>query len=213
MKRSLSRYGLSAFAVMFLVLDLNADTLLLRDGRRIQGQLISVRDRLVEFDEVQPFGVRRLNLDRGELLGIEFDRNDRDNSRYSPQGEQQRGRPSGLRERQVFVPANMPWIDTNIDVQSGQDVYFEPGGEVKWGPNRSAGPAGEINSPANPNRPIPNRPGASLIGRVGGTSTDYFYIGANRGSFRMRSSGRLFLGVNDDYLQDNSGAFRVVVYY
>jgi len=213
MKRSLSRYGLSAFAVLFLVLDLNADTLVLRDGRRILGQLISVRDRLVEFDEVQPFGVRRLNLDRGEVSGIEFDRNDRDNSRFSPQPEAQRGRPPGLRERQVLIPANMPWVDTNIDVQSGQDIYFEPGGEVKWGPNRSAGPGGEINSPSNPNRPIPNRPGAALIGRVGGNSTDYFFIGANRAPFRMRSSGRLFLGVNDDYLQDNSGAFRVVIYY
>src|SRR5262245_59320035 len=212
MKRSLTRYGLSALTVLFLVMDLNADTLVLRDGRRIQGRLLSVKDGLVEFDEVQPFGVRRMNLDRGEVLGIEFDRNDRDNSRYSPQPEPQRGRPLGLRERQVFVPANTAWIDTNIDVQSGQDVYFEPGGEVKWGPNRSDGPAGEINSPVNPNRPIPNRPAAALIGRVG-NSADYFYIGANRAPFRMRSAGRLFLGVNDDHLQDNSGAFRVVIYY
>jgi len=84
---------------------------------------------------------------------------------------------------------------------------------VKWGPNRSNGPAGEVNSPMNPNRPIPNRPAAALIGRVGGNSTDYFFIGANRGAFRMRSSGRLSLGINDDNLQDNSGAFRVVIYY
>jgi len=213
MKRSLSRYGLSALTLMLLVFELKADTLMLRDGRRIQGQLISVRDRLVEFDEVQPFGVRRLSIDRSDVAGIEFDRNDRDNSRYFPDAEPQRGRPSGLRERQVFVPANQPWIDTNVDVQPGQDVYFEPGGEVKWGPNRSNGPAGEVNSPMNPNRPIPNRPAAALIGRVGGNSTDYFFIGANRGAFRMRSSGRLFLGINDDNLQDNSGAFRVVIYY
>src|SRR6266567_1687907 len=30
---------------------------------------------------------------------------------------------------------------------------------------------------------------------------------------RMRSAGRLFLGINDDYLQDNTGYFRVIVYY
>jgi hypothetical protein len=29
----------------------------------------------------------------------------------------------------------------------------------------------------------------------------------------MRSSGRLYLGVNDDFLADNSGNFRVTVYY
>jgi hypothetical protein len=29
----------------------------------------------------------------------------------------------------------------------------------------------------------------------------------------MRSSGRLYLGVNDDSLQDNAGSFRVAVFY
>jgi len=30
---------------------------------------------------------------------------------------------------------------------------------------------------------------------------------------RIRTGGRLFLGVNDDFLNDNSGNFRVIVYY
>ena len=29
----------------------------------------------------------------------------------------------------------------------------------------------------------------------------------------MPASGRLHLGVNDDYLQDNQGSFRVTIYY
>jgi hypothetical protein len=29
----------------------------------------------------------------------------------------------------------------------------------------------------------------------------------------MRSSGRLYLGVNDDSLQDNAGSFRVTISY
>ena len=33
-----------------------------------------------------------------------------------------------------------------------------------------------------------------------------FFIGGDRGTFRARTSGRLYLGVNDDYLQDNSGS-------
>ena len=112
-----------------------------------------------------------------------------------------------------MVVANVRWVGTNIDVQAGQDVYFEASGEIRWGPNRRDGPAGEQNSPVNPNRPMPNRPGAALIGHVGENSTDSFFIGMERGAIRMRSSGRLFLGVNDDNLQDNSGSFRVVVYY
>ena len=49
--------------------------------------------------------------------------------------------------------------------------------------------------------------GAALIGRIG-TSTDYFFVGDDRGAIRVRSSGRLFLGINDDYLQDNTGVLR-----
>jgi hypothetical protein len=30
---------------------------------------------------------------------------------------------------------------------------------------------------------------------------------------RVRGGGRLYLAINDDYLQDNSGSFRVTVYY
>jgi general secretion pathway protein D len=59
---------------------------------------------------------------------------------------------------------------------------------------------------------IPGRPSAGLIGRVG-ESDEYFFVGDEKGAIRVRSSGRLYLGVNDDYLKDNSGSFRVTVYY
>ena len=42
---------------------------------------------------------------------------------------------------------------------------------------------------------------------------DLAFIGDETGPVRMRSSGRLYLGINDDVLTDNSGNFRVVVYY
>jgi hypothetical protein len=49
-----------------------------------------------------------------------------------------------------------------------------------------------------------------LIGRI---NNDMFFIGDDTGPIRVRTSGRLYLGVNDDVLTDNSGNFRVVVYY
>jgi hypothetical protein len=60
---------------------------------------------------------------------------------------------------------------------------------------------------------LPNRPAAALIGKVGDESGDLFFIGDNQGSIRVRGSGRLWLGINDDVLDDNSGNFRVTVYY
>ncbi len=210
--KSFSKWSLLLFAVLLVTGTLKADRLVLRDGRRIEGQLISIRNGLVEFDEDRGFGSGRLlRIDRGEVAGIQFDGNER--SVYSPPPEPRGIRPSGLREKQVMVVAGVPWVDTTINVKAGQNVYLEADGEITWGPRRHHGPAGEPGSPLNPNRPMPNRPGAALIGRVGEDSTDYFFIGSDHGPIRMRSAGRLFLGVNDDYLPDNSGYFRVVIYY
>ena len=200
--------GLLVFAVLVcLAATANADTLVLRDGRRIQGQLISFQNGVVEFQE-NGFGGRLGRVNRDEITAIEFGRGERDESSQTSQG----GRPRGLREKQLMVVANAAWTDTGIDVTSGQNIYFEASGEIRWGPNRRAGPGGENNSPNNPARPMPNRPGAALIGRIE-TTNDYFFVGNDRGAIRTRSSGRLFLGINDDNLQDNTGYFRVIVYH
>ena len=60
---------------------------------------------------------------------------------------------------------------------------------------------------------MPNRPAAALIGKIGSGSSDYFFIGDEEGPIRVRATGRLYLGINDDFFNDNSGTFRVVVYH
>ena len=97
-----------------------------------------------------------------------------------------------------------------VRLENGQTIYFAADGRIRWGRDRQDGPAGERNSPSNPNRPMGNRNAAALIGKIG---EDMFFIGDETGPVRMRSGGRLYLGVNDDVLTDNSGNFRVVVYY
>lgn len=202
----------------------SADTLVLRDGQRVNGELIGVRDGIVEFEAWSRglFGGReRMRVDRTDVIRIELDdgpngrrdfddrggRGDRDSRADRPVG-----RPSGMRERDVSVDSWLPWKDTGVEVRAGQAVYFNATGRVRWGPNRQDGPAGERNSPRNDARPMPSRPAAALIGRVG-DGDDVFFIGDEDGLIRMRSSGRLYLGVNDDYLKDNTGSFRVTVYY
>ena len=195
--------------VLFMSASLQADTLYLRDGSRVQGELISVRNGTIEFEERRGFGSgRTLRLDRDEVVRIEFE-----NSRRSGNDFSAGGRPSGMRERSTIVSADVAWNDSGIDVRAGQTIYFEAQGQVRWGRDRRDGPAGERNSPSNPNRPMGNRNAAALIGKIGNNSNDYFFIGDETGPIRVRSSGRLYLGVNDDVLTDNSGNFRVVVYY
>ena len=117
-----------------------------------------------------------------------------------------------MRERTITVNAATPWSDTEVELRRGQEMRFRATGKVKWGPNRSDGPGGEGGNHYNAARPLPDRPAASLIGRVGDRD-DVFFIGADDGSIRVRDGGRLYLGINDDFLQDNSGSFRVTVYY
>ena len=204
------RWFTGVAVMLALTAGLQADTLYLRDGSRVQGELIAFRNGTIEFEERRGFGGgRTLRFDRDEVVRIEFENNRRTGGSDFLSG----GRPSGMRERQVIVSADVPWNDAGIDVRAGQTIYFESQGQVRWGRDRRDGPAGERNSPSNPNRPMGNRNAAALIGKVGNASTDYFFIGDETGPIRMRSAGRLYLGINDDVLTDNSGNFRVVVYY
>ncbi|MBI1872354.1 MAG: hypothetical protein HYS05_00520 [Acidobacteria bacterium] len=188
-----------------------ADTLYLRNGQRVRGEIRSIRNGVIEFEEDRGFrGTRTLRLNRDEVARIDLDEDQPAPGFSSPGGS---GRPAGLRERETSVAATIAWTDTGVDVRSGQTIYFSATGRIAWGPGRRDGPAGESGSPHNAGRPIPSRPAAGLIGKIGNDSTDYFFVGDDKGAIRMRASGRLFLGVNDDFLQDNSGSFRVTVYY
>lgn len=196
--------------IVALPVSLQADTLILRDGSRVEGELISVRNGTVEFEERRGFGGgRTLRFARDEVVRIELETYRNNSSGLSNNF----GRPTGMREKQVIVSADVSWNDTGIDVRPGQTVYFESQGQVRWGRDRRDGPAGERNSPPNPGRPMPSRNAAALIGKVGNDSGDLFFIGAETEAVRLRGSGRLYLGINDDVLTDNSGNFRVVVYY
>jgi len=189
-----------------------ADTLVLTNGRRVQGELVGVFGRDIEFQERDGSRGRTVRIPKREIARIEFDASDDrgDRGNRGDRGDRADVNPRGLRERQVQVNAREPWTDTGVDVRAGQQVFFVADGEVRWGPNRRDGAAGEKNSPVNNGRPLPDRPAAALIGRIG---NDVFFIGDDAAAFRMRSGGRLFLGINDDVLTDNSGTLRVVVTY
>ncbi len=202
MKLRLLFASLFSIAVTALV---HADTLVLNDGRRLQGELLGVYGREIEFEERGGGRRRTIRISRDEVERIEFTRRGND-EREAPIG----GPARGMRERQVVVDAREPLTDTGIDVRAGQQIYFSSQGETRWGRDRRDGADGERNSPLNPNRPLPDRPAAALIGRIGDRN-QFFFIGGDTGPFRARDSGRLYLGINDDVLTDNSGNLRVTV--
>lgn len=218
----------TTYAALALVLSFNtglvADTLVLTNGRRLQGELVGVSGRDIEFEERD--GRRRVRIPRHEIARIEFDnggsldrdrgdggvREERRDERREERRDGDGGMPRGMRERTANVNAREAWTDTGIDVRAGQSIYFAASGETRWGPGRRDGAEGERNSPVNQGRPLPERAAASLIGRIG-DGNDVFFVGGDPGPFRARSSGRLYLGINDDVLTDNSGSLRVTVSY
>jgi hypothetical protein len=202
------RLLLASFAILTATTLLHADTLILNDGRRLQGELVAVNGRDIEFEDRSGGRRRIVRISRDEVDRIEFSRSQRDDYSNEPSGAP----PRGMRERQVVVDAREQWTDTGIDVRAGQPIYFASRGETRWGRDRKDGAEGERNSPFNPNRPLPDRPAAALIGRIGDRN-QIFFIGADSGPFRARDTGRLYLGINDDVLTDNSGNLRVTVSY
>jgi len=114
--------------------------------------------------------------------------------------------------RSVVVPGNVQWTNTGITVNRGQNLRFEPSGEVRLSFNGEdmARAAGSATFRHSDKAPIPTIPVGALIGRVGNGQP--FSIGDTTQAFDMPANGRLFLGVNDDHVADNSGNFVVKVW-
>jgi hypothetical protein len=219
MRRGIRVAGAGLTVACWVVVVLQADVLILRDGTRVEGRLVAVRDTSIEFQERNGWSAGRTRtFERADVRSIQFDDrvdnrsdDDYDSSRRDPyDGDRRGGFRPGMRERTVVVQARDQWTDTGIVVRAGQPIVVAATGTVRWGPNRRDGPTGEHNSPRNEARPMPNRSAAALIGRIGPNGVPFF-IGDNSGEIRVRESGPLHLGINDDYVSDNSGSFRVTV--
>ena len=60
--------------LLALPVSLQADTLYLRNGTRVQGELLGMRNGQIEFEERRSFGSgRTLRFDRDEVDRIDFD--------------------------------------------------------------------------------------------------------------------------------------------
>jgi hypothetical protein len=124
-----------------------------------------------------------------------------------PPAPQQPTLPGGVR-----VPANVAWVDTGIQVRSGQMVAFKSSGEtiLSGDDTDTASPGGAHNGRQGGMRAqLPNIAAGALIGRVGQGAP--FGIGDQTQALRMPGTGTLFLAVNDDRPADNRGEYFVEI--
>src|SRR5262245_11012216 len=96
-----ARIGLIALGSALLGIAVHADTLVLRDGQRVQGELVSMRDGVIEFEAQRGiFRTERIRVERDDVAAIELEESRSDRRRSQADGS---GRPAGMRERDVSV--------------------------------------------------------------------------------------------------------------
>jgi len=126
----------------------------------------------------------------------------------------------------ILVPANIHWKDTGFDVKGGEEIYFRASGAISL---QQGNPVAFPSSPdgldiKTVQQPLPEENIGALIGKVvlllsievdeeTGEETRNeilreFYIGKNK-RIEMPIDGRLYLGINELVVADNSGEYRV----
>jgi len=128
----------------------------------------------------------------------------------------------------ITVLGNVDWTETGLEVKEDQEIYFSAQRQIslqRGNPMAWCGPDGMDRKTMQ--QPISDKNIGALIGKVVWLISievdeetgeeirheiiEKFYIGSAN-QVRMPISGRLFLGINENIVGDNSGEFDVIIY-
>jgi hypothetical protein len=111
----------------------------------------------------------------------------------------------------IAVPANQAWTSSGFTVRRGEVLNFSSTGEARLSADSAdvAHASGALSQRHAQNSPLPRVFAGALIGRVGNGQP--FPIGGPTNTVTMPAAGQLFLGINDDDVNDNQGGFRVTI--
>ncbi|MEO6391049.1 MAG: hypothetical protein ABIP75_04300 [Pyrinomonadaceae bacterium] len=101
------------------------------------------------------------------------------------------------------------WTNTGFVVRKGQRLRISASGRVMLGNGRFSTPGG-ISTLPDASKLMSNEPTGALIAVIGDNNNDFVFIGARR-EFVASQDGYLFLGVNENNLDDNTGAYDAVL--
>ena len=205
-------------AELFVRADRNRDNVLTQP--EFLGDDTIDRDPEDRFDDLDVNNNGRIELTEWHGTREAFDWLDRNNdgrlTRAETVGDDAVVGTTGRRQQAnevVVVDARTRWTDTGLDVTAGDRLQVRAEGTIVLSNNDdgkdTATAAGSRIGRKAADAPFPQMPAGGLIARVGDSGPFFFGDGGSLG--QVPASGRLFLGVNDDFLRDNSGEFRVVI--
>jgi hypothetical protein len=255
--------NLSRAAALAVVLTLSlgvaqaalADTIRLRDGSVVRGQIIAFKDQ--QFTVLIGAGTRgrrgRMTIYSEDIESIEFDASGGvaantgddtsapdDRAAVNTPAPSVRNNPPTTTRTQpnttpddratdtsgaatsgatpIYFPirlrvradnASNGWNDSGLMVRAGQRLRITATGRVSLGGGNMSTPTG-LPRLVDRDKLMRNEPTGALIAVIGDDNDDFIFVGASR-EFVAQRDGRLFLGVNEGNLGDNSGMYDVTV--
>jgi hypothetical protein len=229
-----------------------ADTIRLKDGSVIRGQVIAFNNQ--QFTVLVGSGARgrrsQITLYMEDVESIEFDSaagaptasNDDLNNRPStpttnrPPVQRPNNIPQNTQtepdDNTVSQPTSRPasqnsptffqintrvrgdnaangWTNSGLVVRRGQRIRLSASGSVMIGGGRVSTPVG-LTGVQDSGKLMSAYPTGALIAVIGDDNDDFISIGARR-EFIAQRDGVLFLGINEGNLNDNTGAYDVVI--
>ena len=239
MKKSLtSRLLVLPLVILLSVVPVFADTIRLKDGSVLRGQVIGFKDQQFTILLGGARGRRsRIMVYQEDVESIEFDSattaaasslaNDdtgpiSNNSDPITQPTRPNSQPANNPPRTSSAPtffqvnvrvrgdnAGNGWTNSGLVVRRGQRLRISASGRVTMGGGRFSTPEG-VPGLADREKLMRNQPTGGLIAVIGDDNDDFIFIGTNR-DFVAQRDGVLFLGVNEGNLSDNSGAYDAVI--
>jgi Ca2+-binding EF-hand superfamily protein len=184
-----------------------------RIGRTIQDEDFETAE---QFENLDVNNNNRIELREWHSTAAAFDQLDINNDNFLTRAELSRTTSNnsfgatGTAGRVIVVNARQAWTDTGIDVTAGDTIMFESEGTVRLSDdgNDIADPRGARSNRRAAGAPLQRTTAGALIARIGNGGINTV---GDRRSVRANQTGRLYLGINDDHLADNSGEFRVMV--
>jgi hypothetical protein len=101
------------------------------------------------------------------------------------------------------------WTDSGLMVRKGQRLRVSATGRVSLGEGRFSTPTG-LPRVVDTEKLMRNEPTGTLIAVIGDDNDEFIAVGASREFYAPRD-GRLFLGVNEGKLEDNTGSYDALI--